>query len=71
MNGRKKAGGEIPPPSATPAPGNLTEDVYRALIALGLAPVEARPKLDVLIQSGTPFQSVEEAITLIFSRGKG
>jgi Holliday junction DNA helicase RuvA len=56
-------------PAAVPS-GQVIEDVYQALMSLGYNPVEARERLDKLLQSGQPFRSVEEAIPLIFPRGK-
>lgn len=55
-------------PAAVPT-GQLIEDVYQALMGLGLTPVEARERLDKLLQSGQPFRSVDDAIRLIFARG--
>ncbi|MEO2088392.1 MAG: Holliday junction branch migration protein RuvA [Gemmataceae bacterium] len=55
-------------PAAVPT-GQLIEDVYQALMGLGHNPVEARERLDKLLQSGQPFRSVEEAITVIYVRG--
>ncbi|QJW96150.1 Holliday junction branch migration protein RuvA [Frigoriglobus tundricola] len=52
----------------TPADGRLIEDVYEALMGLGLNPVEARTKLDSLLTCGKPFRSMQEAITLIFAQ---
>lgn len=48
--------------------GNLLEDVYNALMALGHNPVEARSRLDQLLIANKPFTSVEEALGLIYSR---
>lgn len=47
----------------------LLSDVYSALIATGLTPIEARSKIDLLISSGQPVRSHDEALALIFSRG--
>lgn len=44
----------------------LVEDVYQALLALGHSPLEARTRLDILLTSGKPFRSVQEALTLIY-----
>jgi Holliday junction DNA helicase RuvA len=55
-------------PAAVPS-GQIIEDVYQALMSLGDTPVEAREKLDKLLQSGQPFRNVDEAIRLIFARG--
>ena len=49
--------------------GRLIEDVYEALMALGHNPVEARTLLDGLLSCGKPFRVLDEAITLIYSRG--
>lgn len=70
----KKGKGKKPeaePPAAealvTAADGRLIEDVYEALMGLGLNPIEARTKLDALLSSGKAFRSLSEAITLIYS----
>ena len=48
--------------------GNVIEDVYQALMALGHNPFEARSKLDSLLTSGKAFKTVDDAITLIYSK---
>ena len=65
----KKADAEPPAtePLVTAADGRLIEDVYEALMGLGLNPIEARTKLDALLSSGKAFRSLSEAITLIYS----
>jgi Holliday junction DNA helicase RuvA len=69
--GRKKPA----PAAAEPAPavvdGNVIEDVYQALMALGHNPVEARERVDSLLRSGKTFKSVNDAIGLIYSGNKG
>jgi Holliday junction DNA helicase RuvA len=70
-NGRRKK----PEPSAdAPAPaepvafdGQAIDDVYQALMGLGLNPAEARGKLDSLLQSGKPFKTAQEGLGLIFA----
>lgn len=65
--GRKKPAVEAPQPEPDPLPsGQLIEDVYQALMSVGLTPVEARERLDKLLQSGARFKSAGEAIGLIF-----
>ncbi|MCU0706559.1 MAG: helix-hairpin-helix domain-containing protein [Fimbriiglobus sp.] len=56
---------DAPEPDPLPS-GQLIEDVYQALLSVGLMPVEARERLDKLLQSGTRFKSAGEAIGLIF-----
>lgn len=65
----KKAETEPPAtePLVTAADGRLIEDVYEALMGLGLNPIEARTKLDALLSSGKSFRSLSDAITLIYS----
>ena len=68
--GKGKKGDAEPAPSAPELPaadGKLIEEVYEALMGLGLNPVEARAKLDGLLTCGKPFRSLSEAITMIFS----
>ncbi len=71
-SGRRKPAGEEQPaaPEAlvTAADGRLIEDVYEALMGLGLNPVEARTKLDSLLTCGKPFRSLQEAITIIYAQ---
>ncbi len=52
--------------SAPRLDSQMIEDVYQALLALGHSPLEARQRLDILLTSGKPFRSVEEALTLIY-----
>lgn len=74
--GKKAAAEPAPaaaPPSAEPSAngwatdGRLVEDVYEALMGLGLNPIDARNKLDQLLHGGKPFTTVQEAIGLVFS----
>ncbi len=53
------------PVSAGPSE-SLIEDVYDALMGLGLGPQEARDRVDALLRSGKPFATHSEAIALIF-----
>ena len=48
--------------------GILFDELYQALMKLGLTPLESRSKLDGLIAAGKSFGTVEEGIALIFSR---
>ena len=66
---RKAAGTAEPIPEPTGLPsGQVIEDVYLALMALGLTPVEAREKLDKLLQGGKRFTDVSDAMTLLFGK---
>lgn len=73
--GKKKAGDAEPAAPAealvTAADGQLIEDVYQALMGLGLNPIEARTKLDGLLSCGKPFRTLQDAFTLIFAQQKG
>ena len=53
-------------PLATGPSEQLVEDVYAALIGLGLGPQEARDRVDGLLRSGKPFGTHSEAIAMIF-----
>jgi Holliday junction DNA helicase RuvA len=66
--GRRKAVAEAPPAAAQPVAvdGQVIDDVYQALMGLGLNPLEARSKLDSLLTSGKPFKTVSDALTLIY-----
>ncbi|MEZ6142232.1 MAG: Holliday junction branch migration protein RuvA [Zavarzinella sp.] len=47
---------------------NLMDDVYQGLLALGLSPLDARDRLDALVQRNDPFTTVDEAIMKIFKK---
>jgi len=65
--------GNAEAPVSTHADSNidakLIDDVYQALMALGQSPIEARTRLDQLLQSGKPFTDVPAAITILYARG--
>lgn len=71
--GKRNKPAPDPLPAATEVgpDGQLVDDVYQALIGLGHAPIEARGKLDALLLSGRRFATMEEALTLVYSRGDG
>ncbi len=58
-------------PLVTAADGQLIEDIYLALMGLGLNPIEARAKLDDLLMSGKSFRSLQDAFAIIFAQQKG
>ncbi len=62
--GRKKKPGEE---SASGTDGKVIDEVYQALMGLGLTPAEARLKLDALLSSGKPFETAQDGITILFS----
>ena len=66
---RRKVKGEQPENSAVVATGKLIEEVYQALMSLGMNPLEARAKLDSLLTAGKPFTNLQDALTIIFSKG--
>jgi Holliday junction DNA helicase RuvA len=70
--GKKKSTEETPSsaPEASAIDAQLIEDVYQTLMALGLTPLESRNKLDLLLQSGVPFKTVQDALAVIYSQGK-
>lgn len=49
--------------------GSLLEDLYNALLSLGHSPADARNKLDRLVHSGQPFQTIEQALVAIYQGG--
>jgi Holliday junction DNA helicase RuvA len=70
----RKKGSAEPAAEDAPAveavtPGRIIEDVYLALMSMGLTPVEARNKIDLALQGGKSFTTFEEAIGQIYSRG--
>jgi Holliday junction DNA helicase RuvA len=58
---------ESAPPVSSEA-SRLVEDIYQALLSVGHGPAEARSKLDGLLKSGQKYQTVEDGLTLIYSR---
>ena len=68
-NGRKRIADEKTT-EANAINAQVIEDVYQALMTLGLTPLESRNKLDSLLQSGEPFKTVQEAFAVIYSHGK-
>ena len=62
--GKKKKAGEEP---AAGTDGKVIDEVYQALMGLGLTPIEARARLDVLLGSGKTFATAQEGITILFS----
>lgn len=63
-----KKKGVVEPAGAGPT-GQVIDEVYQALMALGLSPIEARDRLDKLLQSREPFADAAAAIALIFGKG--
>ena len=49
----------------------LIDDIYLALMGLGLTPAEARNKLDALLTCGKPFTSVQSGLALVFTKSSG
>jgi Holliday junction DNA helicase RuvA len=70
--GTKKTTGEITSsePDVSAINAQVIEDVYQALMTLGLSPLESRNKLDSLLQSGVTFKTVQDAFAVIYSHGK-
>lgn len=66
---RRKAAATAAPAEPTPVAfdGQVVDEVYQALMGLGLTPVEARTRLDQLLQSGQRFTTATEGISLIFA----
>lgn len=58
----------VPSPTATVIEGNLLEDAYQALVAVGLSPADARDRLDKAMTGGRQFASVEEMLQVIFHK---
>ena len=71
-DGPKKRVKKAVEPSGPPAPSldaQLIDDVYQALMVMGLTPVEARSKLDGVLTAGKPFATLDEALQMIYARG--
>ena len=58
---------EDPRPTATVG-GDVLDEAYAALIALGQNPIEARIRLDHLLATGKTFASAEEVIREIYTK---
>jgi len=63
---KKKGASE---PAGVGPTGQVIDEVYQALMALGLSPIEARDRLDKLLQSREPFADAAAAIAMIFGKG--
>jgi holliday junction DNA helicase RuvA len=50
------------------ATGTMFEEAYAALMTLGLAPVDARNRLDQVAASGKPMQTTEDVLNAIFRK---
>jgi Holliday junction DNA helicase RuvA len=72
---RQRAGDDNGPadagrsPDESPINGQVIEDVYLALMSVGHSPIEARVKVDQLVQSGRPVKDVGSALALIYGKG--
>jgi Holliday junction DNA helicase RuvA len=64
---RKPAGTAVVAEPAVAFDGKVIDEVYQALMGVGLNPAEARARLDQLLQSGEKFATVQEALALIFA----
>jgi holliday junction DNA helicase RuvA len=51
-----------------PIDGSVFEDVYLALLALQMSPVEARNRLDQVAASGKPYKTAEDVLNVIFRK---
>lgn len=50
--------------------GAVFEDVYAALMAVGMSPVDARNRIDQVVASGQTIKTVEDAFAIIFKKDK-
>jgi Holliday junction DNA helicase RuvA len=62
------ASDESTPGTETTSTSPLLEEVYLALMALGVGPAEARTRIDQLVQTGATFETVSDAINLIYAK---
>jgi Holliday junction DNA helicase RuvA len=60
------ANGEGSPTPATVVDGQLLEDAYQALLSVGHTPVEARIRLDKVLNDGRKYKTVEEILLAIY-----
>jgi Holliday junction DNA helicase RuvA len=56
------------PTPAAIVSGNVVEEAYQALMALGHSPVEARVRLDRVLVDGRKFETVEEILMEIYKQ---
>jgi Holliday junction DNA helicase RuvA len=61
------SGDGSPQPTAVVS-GNVIEDAYQALMAVGHTPIEARNRLDRVLTGGRTFESVEEILTEVYKQ---
>jgi Holliday junction DNA helicase RuvA len=61
----ESADGEAAEPT-TVIDGNVFEDAYQALMALGLSPIDARNRLDKVLVAGGEYTTVEDILKTIF-----
>lgn len=66
--GRRKPAADPAPAPALPPP-ELLDELYQALMALGHNAQDASAKVQQLASSGKPFKTLDEALTLVYSRG--
>ena len=50
--------------------GNVLEDAYQALCSVGLSPMDARNKLDLVLATGKSFKSVEDVLNEIYRNNR-
>jgi Holliday junction DNA helicase RuvA len=55
-------------PAPTVIAGNVLDEAYEALTALGHSPLEARNRLDKVLASGKTFTSAEEVLRMIYNK---
>ena len=49
--------------------GNLIEETYQALLSVGHTPMDARNRLDKVLDGGKAYKSVEEILLAIYKQG--
>jgi Holliday junction DNA helicase RuvA len=50
--------------------GNMLEDAYQALLSVGHSPLEARDRLDKVLEGGRTYKSVEDILLAIYNKGR-
>jgi len=63
----RTSGAEAP---AAVVDGNMLEDAYQALLSVGHSPLEARERLDKVLEGGRTYQSVEDILLAIYNKGR-
>lgn len=65
---KAKEAGAVEEPTTVVVDGNVLEEAYEALCALGHSPIEARNRLDKILATGKSFTSAEEVLRFLYNK---